>query len=291
MRRADVTWAGRGIAAAVCAALLLLGPVGEARGHGARLPFDKWGGFSAGAVRCQRVIGRAAAQCAASAWAARRACRSAVSGQTCDDAPTNAAIVKALNTIDDYCTERQDIELQYLGSFDLQGDVSNFCRAWVAAADSAVYGPVVGASAPSSPQSGCVAAAADAADGVMQFIFRSRRQCMDRIAAISLQAPNRAVLLDVASHRIGAAQADLAARLAARCGAAPFAALYGRPADVFVDGLAARADCLGAQFYIQQAVLCPAAVCGNGIVELPDEDCDDGNTQDDDACPATCRRR
>jgi cysteine-rich repeat protein len=48
------------------------------------------------------------------------------------------------------------------------------------------------------------------------------------------------------------------------------------------------ADCIGAQFYVQDAVLCPAAVCGNAIIE-PGESCDDGNTVDGDGCrpPAT----
>jgi cysteine-rich repeat protein len=277
------------------AAVAVLGLAGQVSAHGARLPFDKWGGFSPGAVLCQRVIGRAAAQCAASAWAARRACSSArLAGQTCDEAATDTAVemarIKALNAIDNYCSERQAIELQYLGSFDLQADVSNFCRAWETAADSAVYG-LVAPSGASAPQRACVEATADAADGVMQFIFRSRRQCMDRVAASALQAPNRTALLDGAVQRIDEARAALAGRLEGRCGATGFAALYGRPAVVFIDGLAARADCIGAQFYIQQAVLCPAAVCGNGIVELPDEDCDDGNTTDGDACPANCKQQ
>ncbi|MFN8642957.1 MAG: DUF4215 domain-containing protein [Candidatus Binatia bacterium] len=49
------------------------------------------------------------------------------------------------------------------------------------------------------------------------------------------------------------------------------------------------ADRIGGAFYIQDAVTCPAAVCGNGVVE-PNEECDDGNTADGDACPATCVR-
>jgi len=32
----------------------------------------------------------------------------------------------------------------------------------------------------------------------------------------------------------------------------------------------------------------PGPVCGNGVLELPDEECDDGNTVDGDGCSATC---
>jgi cysteine-rich repeat protein len=164
--------------------------------------------------------------------------------------------------------------------------VINFCRAWEAAASSAVYGPL---QQPSAEQRACAEAAADATGSIMEFIFRNRRQCMDRVAGMPLQAPNRAGLLDVAAQRIDDAYSGLAARLSARCGATAFAALYKRTPHDFVAALGERADCIGAQLYIQDAVLCPAAVCGNGIVE-PGEDCDDHNTSDGDACPAKCVR-
>ena len=301
MRRAGLTPAFRRPSAWIIA-LLVLWLASEAHGHGARLPFDQWGGFSTPTVRCQRVIARAAAQCAGTAWHARRACRSAqLAGAPCDEAATaaiiSAASIRALNTVDDYCSERQAIDLQYLGSFDLQADVSRFCRAWTTAAESAVFRPFTGSGEISATERQCAEAAADAADDVMESVFRNRRQCLDRIASIALQAPNRTPLLDSAAQRMNAARDAVVIRLSARCGAAAFATLYGRTPDVFVDGLAQRADCIGGQFYIQNAVLCPAPVCGNGILEQPqdplltDEDCDDGNTNDGDACPSTCRFR
>lgn len=230
----------------------------------------------------------------AAAWAAARSCHSAeLSGRPCDhaaaDALIQAARVKSLDAIDANCSEREAIDLQYLGSFDLQADVINFCRDWPSAAESAVYGPAAGVPALSHSQHACVEAAADATNRLMQFTFRNRRQCMDRVASIALQAPNRAALLDLAARRIVEAHAALAAHLDARCAALPFTVLYGRPADAFIGDLGERADCIGAQFYIQDAVLCPGAVCGNGIVE-PGERCDDGNTRDGDACSATCRQ-
>jgi cysteine-rich repeat protein len=272
--------------------LLVLAVPGSASAHGVRRPFAEWGGFSTGATRCQRVIARAAAQCAESAWRARRACRGAeLAGDTCDQEATQAIVtaarISALDTIDQYCSELQAIDLQYLGTFDLQEDVIRFCRGWETAALSAVYGPF---SALPPAQRPCAEAAADATDGVMHFVFRTRRQCMDRIASLPLQAPNRTPLLDVTGHRMSGAHEALVARLTARCGAEPFAALYGRSPETFITDLGVRADCIGGLLYIQDAVLCPAAVCGNAIVELPEETCDDGNTENGDACPSSCRQ-
>ena len=279
------------LAAAPFALLILLAIPTAAMGHGMRLPFDQWGGFRAETTHCQRVVARAAAQCAATAWQTRRACRSAeLQGQTCDREATQAVVdaarIKSLDTIDAACSERQAIDLQYLGTFDLQADVINFCRGWDTASVSAVYGPFA---TPLSPaERACSDAAAETTDRLMHFVFRNRRQCMDRIASLPLQAPNRASLLDVASHRARTVYETLAARLATRCGAATFAEMYGRMPDTFITDLSVRADCIGGLLYIQDAVLCPAPVCGNGIVELP-EDCDDGNTAGGDACSATCQ--
>jgi cysteine-rich repeat protein len=257
-----------------------------------RLPFDQWGGFRAETTRCQRVIAREGARCAAATWAARRACRSAeVAGTICDHQATDALIAttrnRSLDAIESACGAAEQTELRFLGLFDLEADVVDFCRGWETEAASAVFGPFQGSLPP--VERACVGAAAAATDGVMRLVFRNRRLCMDRIAALPLQSPKRGPLLALAEQRVASAYAALVARLTARCGAAEFAALYGRTPRTFVDDLGARADCIGGKLYIQDAVLCPAPVCGNGIVELP-EDCDDANTADGDACPATCRR-
>lgn len=264
-----------------------------ARGHGVRLPFDEWGAFSGATLRCQRVIARAAADCAAARWTVRRTCRrTELAGGTCnraaDDAIIAAARNNALDVIDGYCTERQLGDLQFLGQFDLQGDVDTFSRDWEIAAMSAVYGPAANRVLTDGERY-CIEAAADAVDGMMAFVFRERRRCMDRVAALARALPTRHALLDASSGRSQMALTALGARLARRCGAAEFTALYGQSPAAFVASIGRRADCLGAQFYIQDAVLCAPAECGNGIIE-PGEDCDDGNADDDDACPASCRR-
>ena len=260
----------RGLAVA-SALVLTVGQAGAARAHGARLPFAAWGGFAPAVVRRQREIARAAAQCAADARAARRGCRDAVqAGGSCDESATAAAIANirraAFDRFDAACSERQAIDPQFLGSFDLQADLITFCRAWETAADSAAYGPLA-IPAPTATE----------------------RQCLDRLASLPLPSPDRTELIDIAAHRMAASQSAVAERLTARCGAGAFTALYGRSPETWVDALSQRADCLGGSIYIQNLVLCPAGVCGNGIVE-PGEDCDDGNRNDGDACPAGCLR-
>ncbi|NVB38299.1 hypothetical protein G6O69_10690 [Pseudenhygromyxa sp. WMMC2535] len=41
-----------------------------------------------------------------------------------------------------------------------------------------------------------------------------------------------------------------------------------------------------------QALCCaPSPTCGNGVVDSPDEQCDDGNDDDGDACLSSCSWR
>jgi cysteine-rich repeat protein len=295
MQRIGSGRSGCRLGAAAWSCLIALALASTARAHGTRLPFAQWGGFNAGALRCQRVIAGAAAECAATRWALRDACRrGGHSRQDCDADPALMAAVavaqgRALDRVDQTCSERQLQDLQFLGTFDAEGDVITFCRTWAVAAESAVYDAIGPPPAPSAAQATCIAAAADAVGRTMGYTFRNRRQCMDQVASLPLAAPDRAALLDRAGQRRVHAYGAVAAALTARCGDSAFTALYGRPAQTFVAGIGARADCIGAQFYVQDAVLCPAAVCGNGITESPDEDCDDGNTRDGDACPANCR--
>lgn len=293
MRTMPGSWSTGLLATAV--GLALVATTSPASAHGVRLKFEDWGGFSPGGVRCQRSIARAAAKCAATAWAVRRACLSArMNGQPCDENAAQAAVEQArraaTDDVDARCSELQVFELQFLGSFDLQADVTNFCRAWQTAAESAVFGPVPDQAPLPGDRARCVAAAAAATTDVLELVGRQRRTCMDRIASLPLAAAKRGPLLDVGAHRIGHSVAAVAERLAAHCAPEQFAAIYGRSPAQFVAGIAARADCIGGAFYIQDAVLCPAAVCGNGIIE-PDESCDDGSVAGGDACPADCRSR
>jgi len=253
-----------------------------------RLPFAEWGGFDAGTLRCQRIVARAATDCAATAWQIRRACReTALAGAACvpdSDPRISAARSAALDAVDSACTEHQLGNLQFLGYFDSHLDVTNFCQhVWPDAADSVVFVPALASKGDAGRR--CGEAAADAASEVMQYIFRSRRRCMDRAADMSRTSPERAALLTRAARGATFALQRVVARLALRC--PEIDSIYGRSAAALVDVLAQRADCLGGAFYIQDAVICPAPVCGNGVIEFP-ETCDDGNTADGDGCPSNC---
>ncbi|MEO8605898.1 MAG: hypothetical protein ABI629_25230, partial [bacterium] len=254
-----------------------------------RLPFADWGGFDAGTVRCQRVLARAAAQCAETAWIVRRECREGESngGPACVtdmDPRILAASSAAATAVDDACSERQYGNLQFLGFFDSRLDLTNFCRhGWPDAADSLVFATAIESGAPAEP---CIEASADAASAVMRYVFHSRRLAMDHAASGPRSSAARLALLSRAERGKAAATARIAARLAARC--PDFAARYTRTPAAFVALLATRADCIGGDFYIQDAVVCPAPVCGNGVIEYPLETCDDGNIVDGDRCPADC---
>jgi cysteine-rich repeat protein len=269
-----------GARVAALGALLCALP-GAALAHGGRLPLDQWGGYAGDLLRCQRVIAQSASECAAGAWAARRACREQVrGGAACDEIATEFRIAAvrsaALDEIDASCNEQQARDIQYLGTFDLQDDVISFCRAWEDAAESGAFRVDAGA---------CTTAAAEAVTEVMQHALRGRRRAMDRLAASPKASSARPALLDGAERRLALAVERTATRLAARC--PQFAARYGRTAQTFVATLATRADCVGGAFYIQDTVLCPPSACGNGVIEPP-EACDDGNTAGGDTCPADC---
>lgn len=268
-------------ARAVALCLILAVLPGLALAHGGRLPLDDWGGYGGEVLRCQRVIARAAGQCAAGAWAARRACRQAeLSGRTCDAAATDARIARVraatLDRVDAACDELLSRSLQYLGTFDLQDDVISYCRAWEDAAESGVFRVAAGA---------CTTALARATTEVMHAAMRGYRRAMDRLAASARASSRRPTLIAGAEQRLTRVTEGAAARLAARC--PDFATYYGRPAADLIATLAARAACIGGAFYIQDTVLCPPPVCGNAVIE-PTEECDDGNTTDGDQCPSSC---
>jgi cysteine-rich repeat protein len=85
------------------------------------------------------------------------------------------------------------------------------------------------------------------------------------------------------------ARASCAARTAAGCDAAAFAALYGHSIEQFLADVGTRADCLVGGVYVQDRLRCPAPQCGNGMEEAGEE-CDDGNADDTDTCRADCVR-
>ena len=232
--------------------------------------------------------------CAQATWAAQTCLRyeEELAGRTCDqdatDAVTTAVRSKALNTAESNCSERQLSPLEYLGSFDMQTDIVKFCRDWPMTAASTVYAPVQSARRLSPAQRDCVAATADVVDSILQFSFRDPPSVHGphRLNRPGSTEPDLAARIRGETYRRDAYPADGAPYCALR--SATFATLYPLTPEALVENLSTRADCIGGQLYIQNAVLCPNPVCGNGIVE-PGEDCDDGNATGGDACPSNCR--
>jgi len=257
------------------------------------MPIALWGGFDSAAARCQRIIGRAAARCGSAVWAARNACLAAqAAGGTCDQVGTDSAVQQAhqgaLDIVDRYCADYA-VDLGFTLTLEAETDIDTFCQQLDAALVSGVFGPLPGASAASDEAASCMSATAAAATQLLRVAFRSRTRALDRIARAALAPSQKLTIIARSTATIERTRAALGRRLAEYCPNERFAAVYGRSADVILALIAQRGDCLGGAAYVQNAVLCPPAVCGNGMVE-PAEQCDDGNIVNGDGCDATCHQ-
>ncbi len=262
-----------------------------------RADFTFYGGFGGTAARCQRIISKAAEDCATQVVAARNQCMSAqIDGQPCDGAAVDAAAQTARQHARDlvaqFCTDPDAEALQFNNLQEAQLDAASACGDAETAMVSATYGPVmIGGSVGSVDETArtCVAAAGREGERLMRLATRVRRRALDRVVANELLPPEKQQLVDRAAHRIQQAHAGAKQRLEAACGAANFARVYGRSLDTFLDGMQQRGDCVAGATYVQAAVTCPASVCGNGMQEAG-EACDDGNSYDSDACHNDCMK-
>jgi len=264
--------------------------------HRAPTPIALWGGFDSAAARCQRIIGRAAGRCGSAVWAARSTCLAAqAAGGTCDQAGTESRVQQAhqeaLDIVDRYCADSA-VDLGFTLTLEAEADIDTFCQQLDAALVSGVFGPLPGtgvANAASDEAASCMSATAAAATQLLRVAFRSRTRALDRIARAALPPSQKLTIIARSTATIERARAAMGRRLAEYCPNERFTALYGRSADVILALIAQRGDCLGGAAYVQNAVLCPPAVCGNGMVE-PAEQCDDGNTVSGDGCDGTCHQ-
>lgn len=279
---------------ALMAATLMGGIAQRALAHRAPTPLALWGGFDSAAAHCQRIIGRAAARCGSTVWAARNACVAAqVAGGTCDQARTDSTIQQAhqdaLDVVDRYCADAA-VDLGFTLTLEAETDIDTFCQQVDAALVSGVFGPLLDAnlaSAASDQAASCLDATAAATTQLLRVAFRSRTQALDRIARAQLLPSQKLAIIARSTATIEHVRQAMLQRVAGHCPNDRFGALYGRGADDILTLIAQRADCLGGAAYVQGAVLCPPAVCGNAMVE-PSEQCDDGNTVGGDGCDATC---
>jgi cysteine-rich repeat protein len=282
--------------AALAAGLLLLA-AGTARAHNVAADLSVWGNFGTDTALCQHAIGRAAALCASRALAARNQCASEqLRGDTCDttelDARVQAARQRALNLVQAACTIPQLQTLRYIDFSDVQNDIINVCRGLDTSTVTAAYGPATFGgtiSAVEGSKQTCLDLTGRAAARLLRFAIRTRRLALDEIAAKPMQLAEKNWLLNRSARLIGRAAQMTRDRLATACTAPEFQDAYGQNVDGFLARIASRADCLAQGVYVQNAVLCPASVCGDGM-QTGAEECDDGNTYDGDGCKSDCTK-
>jgi cysteine-rich repeat protein len=266
--------------------------------HGMPVSFMEWGSFPADAARCQRAISRAAAICVKDAVAARTACvRAQLAGETCDAEATTTQVTairqRAAAAVEAFCSHSQLLNLRYVDMSDAQTDVISICRDLDTASISAVFGPaLIGGSVAevNDDTAACLSTTSTGAAKLARLAIRARQRALDRIASGNLSMEDKQALVDAAEQRIARARTMTAARINATCSSSYFTALYNRDVETFLDGIGKHADCLSGSVYVQDAVLCPAPMCGNGMQESGEE-CDDGNSFEGDACGRIAARR
>ena len=168
-------------------------------------------------------------------------------------------------------------------------DIDVFCRELQQAMESAVYGPALadGVIKPvDATTRACIEDTSDEALRLLEAGFHSRRWVFDYIAGNPFTPSRKFSAIARSTTGIGKAQQRVQPRLSAAC--PTFAALYPLAVVPYLTLVAQRADCLTGRVYVQDFIVCPDSVCGNGMRE-PGERCDDGNTVSGDDCRADCQ--
>src|SRR5262249_4793115 len=133
----------------------------------------------------------------------------------------------------------------------------------------------------------CMGQAEGAVAQLLRVTFQARSRAFNQMATADLTLTEKQALLHRSERRVSRAVRLLQQRVRTWCSEADFSAIYGRDIRTFLQGVAARGDCLTGWTYAQNEVLCPPSTCGNGIKE-PGEECDDGNDSDADGCRSDC---
>src|SRR6202158_698170 len=222
-----------------------------------------FGPFGAPTVRCLRTLSLAAQRCFAVALATQRDCMSQqLSGGVCDRATRDARIDTAKQAaregVDQVDAARSMIELPA-----------------GAASTAAVTEPV----------RQCMVETGLVSQKLLRLAVQLKSAALDRMAVHVLGPSQKFALLSIAGKRLAAAQQALTQRLTESC--RDVESIYGRAPAAYLARLIPRADCIVSDTYVQTQIMCPQPVCGNGIKE-PGEQCDDGNTINNDGCRNDC---
>jgi cysteine-rich repeat protein len=269
---------------------------GTTSAHGPAPGLEFFGNFGP-AAHCQQEISSALARCFESATRSHLACAAAaLRERPCEPdalaARVNVAVQRARERVARDCTDQQALTLGFASVSDAQADVADACRAQAHSSTSLVFGPAMftGTVEPGSPRrDACLRASASSAHTMLRRAMRERAGAFDRMARVPLSLSSKEQLLSDADARIARVREMLLARLRERCDNDRFLSSYGMPEGKFFDLLTDRTACLVGASHVQGAMQCPAAECGNGVVESGEE-CDDGNANEDDACGRDCRK-
>ena len=250
------------------------------------LPF--YGPFTAGSVRCLRMISLATQRCFKRVLSLQRQCTDAVlTGQSCDTALVDAQIAAAKQTAQDVvaatCLGGQLTELSFSSLQEAQADSARACGDQAGATMSIAYGPAaagLGASA-----AACMAQTATASQKLLRVTVRWRSRAFDRMATHLIGPSIKTAMMPRVDADTTAAAFVLAAHVGDAC--PTFDTVYGLDPLTLLTRLRSRADCIVNGSYVQSVVTCPTPVCGNGIKETG-EQCDDGNSTSGDGCDSTC---
>jgi len=278
-----------GHVALVVAALLSWVAPSAALAHATAVPIERWGPFLPDSVSCLRRMSQATHECFETVLDIEQRCQDARARTgTCDatqvDAQETAARVVMLDTVMRECAEGQLTEIGYIGYFDAETDLINACVRQAKGAVAAAYAP--SAAAPIAPADvACLAASAAYGHKVLHFILERATPVMERMATRLFEAEEKQAFVRQLETALSATRARWIAGLLQVC--PQFERLYGRSAESFLRTVKQRSDCVLSKTYVNSAVICLNQVCGNGIVEEP-EQCDDGNGDDTDACRNDC---
>lgn len=251
----------------------------------AAVPVERWGPFLPDTVTCLRAMSRAAGDCFERVLEIEQQCRDASAGRTpCDTAGRVAAATDVmLAALDGACRQAQLSELHYFDLFDARADLVDACAYQARAAMTAAYAPAAAGGA--SDALACMAASATYGRKTMHFILDRKRPVMERFAVRLFPDADKLEQVRQSELELAATRARWITGLLAAC--PTFEAVYGRTPESFLRTLKQRTDCVQSKIYVNSAALCLTQVCGNGIPE-GHEECDDGNTDDGDACRNDC---
>lgn len=282
-------------------AALLLCIADVTHGHGAPADLSVWGNFDTETARCQRSIARAAALCARGALSARNDCFGAqLRGDECDTGESTARVEavrqRALQVVEAACDTAQLEALRYVDLSDALTDVIDICRDLDTATVSAAYGPAMfngTIAGVDDVTHTCLDVTAHASSRLLHFAMRTRQRELDGIATATapMTIEEKLGRLERSRARITRVVQLTRRRILALCPASDFGETYGRGVDAFLANITGRADCMSQAVYVQNAVVCPPRVCGDGMQTLrpaPREECDDGNDYDGDGCRNDC---